>query len=54
MNKSCDTCRFAIFDETWGEWKCKARKVRIVNTETVCGLYIEKTKKESTNVKTKD
>lgn len=51
MTKSCDTCRFAIFDETWGEWKCKARKVRIPEgtLRGICGLYIEKNKKENNN-----
>lgn len=28
---SCKTCSNCIFDETWGEYKCKAQEKRIQN-----------------------
>ena len=43
MNK-CKTCKFAIFDETWGEYKCSKYKHYIYNLEEYadCGSYKEK------------
>ena len=26
---SCSTCEYAIFDELWGEYKCKIRQQRV-------------------------
>lgn len=28
---SCKTCKNCIFNETWGEYKCKAQEKRILN-----------------------
>lgn len=29
-------CKNAIFDETWGEYKCKATQKRISDVNTTC------------------
>lgn len=26
---NCSNCKYAVFDETWGEWKC-SKKMRYV------------------------
>lgn len=40
-SKNCTTCSKAIFCESWGEYKCKERKIRIHDTNegAYCGLY---------------
>lgn len=45
-SQTCSTCAYAIFDQVWGEYKCNARKVRIVTPyiSTYCGLYSSKKK----------
>lgn len=48
-NKNCTTCEEAIFCSSWGEYKCKIRKMNISDTDegAFCGLY--KKGKPSTN-----
>jgi hypothetical protein len=42
----CNSCIHSVFDEKWGEWKCKKRCVRIydISTANFCKYYIEKKK----------
>ena len=42
--RKCSECANAIFDETWGEFKCAVRKVRIQNVDeaTKCRDYKKK------------
>jgi hypothetical protein len=42
---SCKNCANAIFDEAWGEYKCKVRNIRIydVDKQTDCPSH-EKSK----------
>lgn len=44
----CSSCAHAIFDETWGEWKCKVSETRIYDTSkaSFCKDYIEKKKEK--------
>lgn len=37
----CPTCSYLIFDEKWGEYKCKKRCIRLydMNERTDCKLY---------------
>ena len=46
----CSSCAHAIFDEQWGEWKCKKNGTRIydISKASFCKDYIEK-KKEKKN-----
>lgn len=43
----CPDCVHAIFDETWGEYKCKERKVRIYDASKYasCKSFVKKEKK---------
>ena len=45
-SQTCGDCAYSIFDDQWGEYKCKARKVNIPCPEvsTSCGLYSSKKK----------
>lgn len=38
---SCKDCMFSIFDEQWGEYKCKVNSVRLydLNRAVTCTLY---------------
>lgn len=40
----CESCRFGIFSERFGEYKCLVRKVRATDTSNVesCALFMEK------------
>lgn len=40
----CKTCENAVFDECWGEWKCKIWHIRCEKCEktTNCDKYKEK------------
>ena len=44
---NCKNCKHAIFDEQWGEYKCKVREVRIyvLLDSTECSSY-EKIKED--------
>lgn len=46
--RNCKTCEYSVFDETWGEYKCKERKLRIYNLERSkeCEFYSEKKAKK--------
>lgn len=39
--KACRTCEYAIFDEVWGEYKCKKKERRIYETTSLqeCEFY---------------
>ena len=41
INANCKKCIFAVFDEKYGEFKCKKRCIRIYNTEKYkdCEFY---------------
>ena len=43
----CSTCEHGVFDEIWGEYKCKRQEIYIYDayTKTECELY-EKEKKK--------
>ncbi len=47
----CKNCTHAIYDEQWGEWKCKKRAIRIhdIRTASYCKDYIKK-KKENKKI----
>lgn len=36
-DSNCYTCKNAIFDEQWGEYKCRLRKKYIYNVESNTG-----------------
>lgn len=44
--KNCQDCAHSIFDEQWGEYKCKIVQHRIYNADkyVVCKDYIHKKK----------
>lgn len=44
----CKTCEHCIFDEQWGEYKCKKHQHRIYNPMQIgaCKGYSQKKKKE--------
>lgn len=44
----CEDCEYAIFDETWGEYKCKARMHRISDPArySTCRLHKKKAVKK--------
>ena len=46
----CSNCANAIFNETWGEWRCCKRGVTIHNVldANFCKAYIEKEKEKKT------
>ena len=43
----CVDCANAIFDERWGEYKCKVRQIKISNPSvyTGCKHHVKDTKK---------
>lgn len=44
--KNCKTCAHAIFDELWGDYKCKVREIRVrVPEHENCECYKRKPKK---------
>ena len=47
LEKNCKTCRYALLDETWGEYKCrkKQRKVYDPEEENNCVYYKSNIKK---------
>ena len=50
MEPKCKSCKNGIFDEKWGEWKCKVHEHRIYNPETTVNCsYFDAKKKEKTN-----
>ena len=51
MNK-CTTCEHAIFDETWGEIKCKKLCIRIYAPRVACNEYVKKETKKKCELKT--
>ena len=38
----CPDCKHAIFDEQWGEWKCKYHGIRIYDTKVLACEEYEK------------
>lgn len=44
--KKCSTCEYAIFDELWGEFKCKKLGIRIYATRVTCNKYKKKEQKK--------
>lgn len=44
----CSSCIHSVFDEKWGEWKCKKSCTRIYDASkaTYCKYYIEKKKEK--------
>lgn len=44
---TCADCKHSVFDETWGEYKCKAfeRRVYILLDSTECPKYKKKKEK---------
>lgn len=44
--KLCSTCQHAIFDETWGEIKCKKLGIRIYAPKIICKEYKKKEQKK--------
>jgi hypothetical protein len=49
---NCKTCKNAIFDETWGEYKCKAREtvIYILLDSNECSDYKKGTPEVSKEV----
>lgn len=47
--KNCETCSNAVFDDHWGELKCKAKQHRIYRPDAVsdCRYYKKGTPSES-------
>lgn len=45
----CSSCAHAIFDETWGEWKCAKRCIRIYDLRkaSFCKDYLDKKKEKN-------
>ena len=43
---SCKNCTHAIFDEIWGEYKCKVYKHRIRDVDRYLGCESHEKKKE--------
>lgn len=43
----CKLCEHAIFDETWGEYKCKVKQRRVPQTEKTMRCKDFKRKKEN-------
>lgn len=48
LGSRCADCANAIFDEQWGEFKCRARQIRISESATYadCKHYIKKNTKK--------
>ena len=46
----CKNCIFGVFDEQWGEYKCKAYAIRIydLNKASDCKLYKPEKEKNKT------
>lgn len=46
--KTCASCLHSIFNEQWGEYKCKLRKTAVRNAEdeNTCQKYEPKDKKK--------
>ena len=44
ITDSCKNCKHAIFDETWGEYKCWVSKLRVyrILTSEECDWYEKK------------
>lgn len=41
------TCKNAVFNELWGEYKCKARMTSITNNSNICcSIYCKDYKKK--------
>lgn len=38
--RDCESCKYGIRDEQWGEWKCKVTQARVYRFDTVCSDYI--------------
>ena len=47
--QNCATCEHSVFDELWGEYKCKDRETRIyiLLDSSECPKYTKKKEKES-------
>ena len=48
LMKTCEKCKYAKFDERWGEWKCLKFARRIYNCQNcaaLCTKYEELKKK---------
>lgn len=43
---NCKDCAHSLFCETWGEFKCTKREIRMYNPINVCEDYIEDPNKE--------
>lgn len=39
MESNCTTCKHAVFDEMWGEYKCKERHIRVYDILNDCKDY---------------
>lgn len=48
VGENCKNCVNAIFDETWGEYKCKAMEITIYRPENYedCPKYKPKSSKK--------
>ena len=46
--EKCKTCKYSIFDEVWGEYKCKMRNMFIYDTSFCddCDFYKARKKGE--------
>lgn len=47
---NCKSCANHIFDEKWGEYKCKVHKHRIRDVDKYLGCRSHKTKQEDKNI----
>ena len=49
--KNCKDCAHVVFDELWGEYKCKMRghRIYILLDPDECKFYEEPKKKKKTN-----
>lgn len=47
VKADCSVCKNAIFDEQWGEYKCKIHQVRIQDTTKIleCEEFVKNYKK---------
>lgn len=46
----CASCEYAVWDSTWGEFKCKARALRVHKPPMdICEWYKKGTPSESKN-----
>lgn len=57
IKKSCETCKNAIWCETWTDWKCLVKHIRVyepLRDAQSCESYKRKTRKEEVKCRCKD